>query len=67
MPKGKKELSGAWEFADAQICPDNDDYLDIEQGIPHLKGLPCAVRKLPSRPESDRVTQRALPEIVTAE
>jgi anaerobic selenocysteine-containing dehydrogenase len=67
MPKGKKELSGAWEFADAQICPDNDDCLDIEQGIPHLKGLPCAVRKLPSRPESDRVTQRALPEIVTAE
>lgn len=39
-------LSGAWDFADAQICPDDDDYLDAEQGIPHLKGLPCKLTRL---------------------
>ncbi|MGI9477350.1 MAG: molybdopterin-containing oxidoreductase family protein [Hyphomicrobiaceae bacterium] len=34
-------LSGAWEMADAQLCRDDDDFLDAEQGIPHLKGIPC--------------------------
>lgn len=34
-------LSGAWLHADAQICPDDDDHLDREQGIPHFKGLPA--------------------------
>lgn len=38
-------LSGAWDHADAQICPDDEDNLDQEQGIPHLKGLPCRLKK----------------------
>lgn len=46
MAQGKEGLSGAWDFADAQICPDDADYLDLEQGIPHLKGAPCAVHKI---------------------
>ena len=37
----KERLSGAWEMADAQLCRDDDDFLDAEQGIPHLKGIPC--------------------------
>ena len=45
-PEGDGTLSGAWEYADAQICPDDDDYLDMEQGIPHLKGIPCNVRAI---------------------
>jgi len=44
--EGDGTLSGAWEYADAQICPDGDDYLDMEQGIPHLKGIPCNVRAI---------------------
>ena len=46
--EGDGSLSGAWDMADAQICPDDADYLDREQGIPHLKGIPCRVEKLPS-------------------
>jgi hypothetical protein len=32
--------------ADAMLCPDDEDFLDREQGIPHLKGLPCRINKL---------------------
>jgi acetylene hydratase len=46
MERGKDVLSGAWDFADAQVCPDDDDFLDIEPGIPHLKGIPCRIKKL---------------------
>ncbi len=45
-PQGEGELSGAWAHADAQICPDDDDFLDREQGIPHFKGVPAAIHKL---------------------
>ena len=38
VPEGDGGLSGAWKHADAP------DFLDREQGIPHLKGIPCAVR-----------------------
>lgn len=41
--EGDGTLSAAWDHADAQICPDDDDYLDREQGIPHLKGVRCNV------------------------
>jgi len=44
--QGKEHLSGAWAFSDAQVCPDDDDFLDLEQGIPHLKGIPCRVAKI---------------------
>ena len=44
VPEGDGGLSGAWDHADAQLCADDPDFLDREQGIPHLKGIPCAVR-----------------------
>ena len=44
---GLENMSGMWSFADAQITPDEDaDLIDLEQGIPHLKGAPCRVTKL---------------------
>ena len=44
---GLKTLSGMWDFTDAQLIPDEDpEFIDREQGIPHMKGLPCNVRKL---------------------
>jgi anaerobic selenocysteine-containing dehydrogenase len=46
--QGAEHLSSAWLHADAQICPDDPDYLDREQGIPHLRGIACSVRKLDS-------------------
>jgi hypothetical protein len=50
----KRALSGALRFADAMLCPDDEEYLDREQGIPHLKGLPCRVAKLGARKEGVR-------------
>ena len=46
MPQGIEGLSGARKYADAQLCRDDADYLDREQGIPHLKGVACRIRKL---------------------
>ncbi|MEO1190255.1 MAG: molybdopterin-dependent oxidoreductase [Pseudomonadota bacterium] len=43
--EGDGTLSGAWIHADAQICPDDPEHLDREQGIPHLKGIACRVVK----------------------
>jgi anaerobic selenocysteine-containing dehydrogenase len=45
-PQGASHLSGAWTYADAQICPDSPEFLDAEQGIPHLRGIPCEIRKV---------------------
>ena len=44
--QGRDHLSGAWLHADAQICPDDDDFLDREQGIPHFKGVPARINKI---------------------
>ena len=45
--RGLENMSGMWSFSDAQITPDEDpDLIDLEQGIPHLKGAPCRVAKL---------------------
>ena len=42
--KGLENMSGMWNFSDAQITTDDDPKLiDREQGIPHLKGCPCSV------------------------
>ncbi len=49
MKQGVGHLSGALKYADAQLCRDDEDYLDLEQGIPHLKGVPCRINKLSSR------------------
>lgn len=47
MEQGLGRLSGAWQHADAQMCPDDDDFLDREQGLPHLRGIPCKINKIP--------------------
>ncbi len=45
--QGLKNLSGMWDFADAQITPDEDPGLiDLEQGVPHMKGVPCRIELL---------------------
>ena len=44
VAEGDGSLSAAWTHADAQLCADDPDFLDREQGIPHLKGIPCTVR-----------------------
>ena len=43
--QGAGKLSGALKYADAQLCRDDEDFLDLEQGIPHLKGVPCRILK----------------------
>ncbi|MBT6274696.1 MAG: molybdopterin-dependent oxidoreductase [Chromatiales bacterium] len=44
---GLRNMSGMWAFADAQVTADDDPGLiDLEQGIPHMKGAPCRVTKL---------------------
>lgn len=45
-PEGDGTLSGAWEFSDSQICPDDDENIDREQGVPQLKGLACRIEQL---------------------
>ncbi|MEM7017231.1 MAG: molybdopterin-dependent oxidoreductase [Pseudomonadota bacterium] len=45
--RGPEHLSGMWSFADAQITPDDDpELIDLEQGIPHMKGMPCNLKPL---------------------
>ncbi|MCH9675762.1 MAG: molybdopterin-dependent oxidoreductase [Gammaproteobacteria bacterium] len=44
---GLENMSGMWSFTDAQITPDEDpDLIDLEQGIPHMKGVPCRIEAL---------------------
>lgn len=44
---GRPHLSGMWTFSDAQLSGDDDPSLmDVEQGVPHLKGVPCRLRPL---------------------
>jgi anaerobic selenocysteine-containing dehydrogenase len=50
VPGQQDTLSGAWTFSDAQLSGDDDPALmDVEQGIPHLKGVPCRVVGLDSK------------------
>lgn len=53
MKQGAGHLSGALKYADAQLCRDDEDYLDREQGIPHLKGVPCRINKVKQSKQSD--------------
>ena len=40
-------MSGMWDFSDAVVTADDDpDLIDREQGVPHLKGMRCALEKL---------------------
>ncbi len=43
--QGKDFLSSALELSDAQSTIEEEAYIDTEQGIPHLRGLPCRVEK----------------------
>jgi anaerobic selenocysteine-containing dehydrogenase len=43
--QGKDSLSSAWQLSDALVSRDDDEFLDLEQGIPHLKGVPCRIQK----------------------
>ena len=52
-------LSGAMTYADAQLCRDDPDYLDREQGVPHLKGVPCRLAKVEACDEADVVAEVA--------
>ena len=41
-------MSGMWAFSDAQLtADDHPDLIDREQGIPHIKGVPCRLSALP--------------------
>ena len=45
--QGLDNMSGMWAFSDAQVTPDDDPALiDREQGIPHMKGMPCSLTAL---------------------
>lgn len=44
FPEDKTSLlSGAFKSSDAVILPDTDDYMDREQGLPSMRGIPCRV------------------------
>ncbi len=44
---GLDKMSGMWDFSDAVITADDDpELIDTEQGVPHLKGMRCALEKL---------------------
>jgi anaerobic selenocysteine-containing dehydrogenase len=64
MAQGRGQLSGAHKYADSQLCRDDDDYLDREQGIPHLKGIPCRVVRLTTEPEIEATREEREPEPV---
>jgi hypothetical protein len=57
MKQGAGHLSGALKYADAQLCRDDDEFLDREQGIPHLKGVPCQIYKVTPGAESAQVAE----------
>ena len=44
--RGKERLSGAFISSDAVLCPDDDEFLDDEQGVPHFKGFPGRITKV---------------------
>ncbi len=45
--QGGDQLAGFWDFCDALLNDDSDPRLmDSEQGIPHLKGVPCKLTPL---------------------
>lgn len=49
--RGSETLAGAFISSDAVLCPDEPEFLDHEQGIPHFKGFPGRIVKLDAPPE----------------
>jgi len=43
IAEGTGTESDTLTLSDAQLCPDDSDYLDAERGIPHMKGIPCSI------------------------
>ncbi len=44
LPEDKTSLlSGAFKHSDCVLIPDSEEYLDREQGIPLLRGVPCRI------------------------
>ncbi|PUB10271.1 molybdopterin-containing oxidoreductase family protein [Yoonia sediminilitoris] len=60
MERGNGKLSGALMYSDNQMCREDFDYMDQEQGIPHLKGIPCRINKLNSVTEEERLAEDAV-------
>lgn len=48
--RGKAQLAGSFISSDAVLCPDDPEFLDHEQGIPHFKGFPGRLVKLDAPP-----------------
>ena len=43
--RGEQDLAGAFISSDAVLCPDDEAWLDREQGVPHFKGFPARMEK----------------------
>jgi anaerobic selenocysteine-containing dehydrogenase len=66
--QGKESLSSAWLYSDATITIDDEDYRDLEQGVPHLKGIPCRVSHVARPPfEQRRLEEVDTPDFEAAE
>ena len=48
--RGSAKLAGSFISSDAVLCPDDPEFLDYEQGIPHFKGFPGRIVKLAEPP-----------------
>ena len=44
--RGEEKLAGAFISSDAVLCSDDDEFLDLEQGVPHFKGFPGRIFKV---------------------
>jgi len=51
----ENEDLGMWDHADGILAPDSYDYLDREQGIPHLKGIPCKITPMKSFDDWEKI------------
>ena len=60
MKQGAGHLSGALKYSDALLCRDDEDFLDMEQGIPHLKGVPCRILKTASVDQKTEAEEEVL-------
>jgi anaerobic selenocysteine-containing dehydrogenase len=57
MDEGGESLSGAWLSSDAVLMPDDDDYLDREQGVADMTCVPGRIRSCPEPEWVERAKQ----------
>ena len=67
MQQGSGHLSGALDYGDSQLCRDDADFLDREQGIPHIKGIPCRVVPLVAEAPASKPAEVTRPVMEPAE